>query len=251
MERHLLERMIGAAVLLVALVVIVPAILDGGPDVEDPQVAQQSEPAATPSDAPLRQHTIRLDRPPDSPPVARQPIDEPATPVDEAAMSEPAAQARPTPEPEPESAAVREPEPAPEAQPEPASEPQPEPASEPEVPRTPAPAERQAEAVPEPPRVVAKAPEPEPAAAEPTRVESGWVVQLGSFSNRANAEGLAARTRAKGFDTYLMPIERSGKTLYRVRVGPPRKTRGDAARLADDLRKAGFEGQVAEQRADG
>lgn len=238
MERHLLERMIGAAVLLVALVVIVPAILDGRPDVEDQQEAQQPEPATPAADVPLRQHTIRLDRPPESPPVAREAVDEPAS---AAAISEPMAQARPTPE----SAPAVEPEPEPASEPEPAatSEPEPEPEATPEQPQT-VPA-------PEPSRVVEKIPEPQPAPVEPATLESGWVVQLGSFSNRANAEGLAEQTRAKGFETYLMPIERSGRTLYRVRVGPARKTRGEAARLADDLRKAGFEGQVAEQRADG
>ena len=87
--------------------------------------------------------------------------------------------------------------------------------------------------------------------ARPAALAAGWVVQLGSFSSQANAQGLADRTRAKGFASYLMPIERSGKRLYRVRVGPPRKTRDEAAGLADDLRKAGFKGQVAEQKAGG
>ena len=47
-----------------------------------------------------------------------------------------------------------------------------------------------------------------------------------------------------------MPVQRSGKTLYRVRVGPPSKTRGEASKLAERLAAAGFKGQVAEQKAD-
>ncbi len=236
MERHLLERMIGAAVLLVALVVIVPAILDGRPDVEDTRPAEQPDPASTASDAPLRQHTIRLDRPAERPPIAQRARDKPpsaATIQAPAAKSDAVAEARPTPEPASDRAS--EPEPAA------TSSPAPEPA----------PAQPQTQPAPEPSPVIAKTPDPQPSARESAASASGWIVQLGSFSNRANAERLAERTRAKGFETYLIPIERSGKTLFRVRVGPARKTRGEAARLAEDLRKAGFEGQVAEQRADG
>ena len=72
MERQLLERMIGAGVLLVALVVIVPAILDGRPDADQQTQTRVSEPANAAPEAPLRQHTIRLDQRPDTPPVARQ-----------------------------------------------------------------------------------------------------------------------------------------------------------------------------------
>jgi cell division septation protein DedD len=53
----------------------------------------------------------------------------------------------------------------------------------------------------------------------------------------------------KGFAAYLMPVERSGKTLYRVRVGPPQTSRDKAAKLSDDLRRAGYTGQVTEQVA--
>ncbi|MBT8444311.1 MAG: SPOR domain-containing protein, partial [Gammaproteobacteria bacterium] len=95
------------------------------------------------------------------------------------------------------------------------------------------------------------APEVKPASAPSALLAAGWVVQLGSFSSLANAQGLADKTRAKGFQSYLMPIERSGKTLYRVRVGPPKKSRDEAAKLANQLKQAGFTGQVAEQTAVG
>ena len=223
MERQLLERMIGAGVLLVALVVVVPAILDGRRAGEVEPEAPVAAPEPPDNGAPMRQITIRPDQQADAPPIARDAVETPAEPEPEPVAAEP--------EPEPEPVA---------AEPEPAVEPEPPAAP----PRTEPPAAAKAE--PEP------APEPVKPVVPPTpSIAAGWVVQLGSFSSRENAQGLANRTRERGFDAYLMPIERSGKTLYRVRVGPPRKTRGEAARLADDLKKAGFAGQVAEQTADG
>lgn len=210
MERQLLERMIGAGVLLVALVIIVPAILDGRPDVEDTSQSSATGRDAPGSAVPLRTHTIRLDRRPESPPVARQAV-VPASPPRAA-----------EPESETQAATISTlTTPAPTA----VTEPLPQPA--------PTPAPRQAEP-PKPPAVAAS-----------ERV--GWVVQLGSFSQKANAQRLAEDTRAKGFPAFLMPLERSGKTLYRVRIGP-RDTRESAGELAASLSKAGFTGQVVEQK---
>jgi len=222
MERQLLERMIGAGVLLVALVVIVPAILNGRPDVGGQSQSDPSGQSAEAPDAPLRQHTIRLDRQSDSPPVARQAAGDASAPMP---TSAPATQTKsPTPEPQPK--------PAPTVAATEAKQPAPQPPKQTAKPAQPIPA-------------------PQPAAGRPAAVDAGWIVQLGSFSSRANAQGLADKTRARGFASYLMPIERSGRTLYRVRIGPPSKTRDEASKLADDLRKAGFKGQVAEQKAAG
>lgn len=210
MERQLLERMIGAGVLLVALVIIVPAILDGRPDVEDTSQSSAADRDAPGSAVPSRTHTIHLDRRPESPPVARQA----AVPASPPRAAEP--------ESETQAATLSTPTtPAPTA----VTEPLPQPA--------PTPAPRQAEP-PKPPAVAAS-----------ERV--GWVVQLGSFSQKANAQRLAEDTRAKGFPAFLMPLERSGKTLYRVRIGP-RDTRESAGELAASLSKAGFTGQVVEQK---
>jgi DedD protein len=48
-----------------------------------------------------------------------------------------------------------------------------------------------------------------------------WVVQLGSFSKKDNADGLVNKLRAQGFNAYGDTIEAQGKgTMYRVRIGP-------------------------------
>jgi DedD protein len=83
-----------------------------------------------------------------------------------------------------------------------------------------------------------------PLPVEPVPVpETGWVVQLGSFSSQQNAQRLADEVSGHGFSVFLMPLDRSGKKLYRVRVGP-RDTREQATELAGRLAKVGYSGQV-------
>lgn len=57
---------------------------------------------------------------------------------------------------------------------------------------------------------------PDSPAAEPAGVE----IQVAALSERAMAESLAARLRAKGYRPRIRPSSLSGKTHYRVRVGP-------------------------------
>ena len=76
--------------------------------------------------------------------------------------------------------------------------------------------------------------------------KTGWVVQLGSFSSQQNARQLADKVGGSGFPVFLMELDRSGKKLYRVRVGP-RDTRAQATELAGRLKKAGYSGQVTQQ----
>jgi len=69
-----------------------------------------------------------------------------------------------------------------------------------------------------------------------------YVVQLGSFANRANAERLAQQVHALG---YPVGVSRgtTGRRLYRVQVGPTRD-RAAAEQLAAKLRMQGQRGAV-------
>jgi cell division septation protein DedD len=62
----------------------------------------------------------------------------------------------------------------------------------------------------------------------------GWSVQVGAFSSSATANKLVGDLRQDGFDAYVAPLQRSGKTLHRVRVGPE-DSRAAAERLAGRL----------------
>ncbi|MEN8174993.1 MAG: SPOR domain-containing protein [Pseudomonadota bacterium] len=92
------------------------------------------------------------------------------------------------------------------------------------------------------------APDKEPARAEPEKVEtaprgpSAWVVQVGSFSSRDNADGLVERLRKAGFDTFHEEFRLGGKSLYRVRVGPEidrRRAEKMQVRIADEFKLKG------------
>lgn len=50
-----------------------------------------------------------------------------------------------------------------------------------------------------------------------------WVVQVGSFSQSDNALSLRDKLRENGFTAYVEKYRDSGKTSYRVRVGPELK----------------------------
>lgn len=67
----------------------------------------------------------------------------------------------------------------------------------------------------------------------------GWAVQLGSFASRANAEKLVHQLQARGGSSLYVSASGSGSSLrYRVRVGPL-ADRGAAERAAGKLRAAG------------
>ena len=49
---------------------------------------------------------------------------------------------------------------------------------------------------------------------------TAWVVQLGSFSSKVNADKLNLGLRKSGFPAFVEPLTQKGETSYRVRVGP-------------------------------
>jgi DedD protein len=50
-----------------------------------------------------------------------------------------------------------------------------------------------------------------------------WVVQVGSFSESANALALRDKLRKNGFTAFVEKYRDRGKSSYRVRVGPELK----------------------------
>ncbi len=212
MDRQLLERMIGAAVLIVFLIVVVPAILDS-PGEGPPPVPVVPEDADS-----LRQVTIRPMAEAQTPPLAqaRESADKPP-PVRAEPQTPATAQSRPDAE-----------------------------ADDSSVRPSPAPTVATPPAKPKPPPPKPK-PQPKPAPAPPSAAAPGWVVQLGSFANRQNAQALAKKLRDAGFESYLLPLERDDKTLYRVRVGPAADSKAAAEKLAAGLLAAGHSGRVMRQ----
>ena len=195
MERALKERIIGAVVLVVFVVLVVPIFLDGPPDSGE----VVTERVLLPGQDGAKTQTVVLDRDRTEPvPVAST--------GDEAAQPAPA---QSEPEPEAEAPVIAKQDPV--RRPEKAG-PQPE-------------AEKPAE---------------KPAASSTTGM---WAVQLGSFSNKDNAEKLAADLRKQGYAAFLSQLETGSGTLHRVRIGP-QKDRESAEAMAARLLKVDIKGQV-------
>ncbi|WP_405237675.1 SPOR domain-containing protein [Lentisalinibacter orientalis] len=239
MDRSTKERLTGAIVLVAVAWLVIPVFLDG-PE-EETGTVRQSVDLPGQEGQPTRTRRIVLDprsetvrgeqageKITDPPPATRRlpaPASGSATeeaPDDAVAAAEGASSAdgkadsQADPEP-PRAAQADAPDPASQA----AREPEPEPEPEPETRPAAAPAQQQSSAA----------------------AESLWAVQLGSFSNEENAEGLAADLRDQGFPAFLSRVQSGGRTLHRVRVGP-QGSRDEAEKVAAALAKAGQQGQV-------
>ena len=70
-----------------------------------------------------------------------------------------------------------------------------------------------------------------------------WAVQLGSFSERENAERLAVELKELKFAAFLSQSPSESGGLHRVRIGPL-KDRESADAMAERLQKVGHKGQV-------
>lgn len=223
MDPQLKERLVGAAVLVVAGILFIPQLLDG-PD-ERPAVKVGLELPA--QDSARRTHTIRLD----------VPAERPATKSTGSIVPPVPAVPAPTPAPAAGSGTERQ-----------AGAPPPSVPS----PTEPAPAEAPAKSAPESgPDEKAERPEARPAAAEepaaakpaPAPAAGDWAVQVGSFSSEDNAKRLQSRLNSAGFDTFQARLVTDSGTMHRVRVGPV-ADRAAAESLAARLGKAGYPGRV-------
>lgn len=195
MERPLKERIIGAAILVLFVVLVVPIFLDGPPD----NAEIVSERVMLPGQEDQKTQTVVLDR-------------NRTDPVPLASSAEPAQ-------------------------------------------ATPKPAEQKAQKTVEKPPVLEKKTEPTPKAGTPkakieqrppppaTSTTGMWAVQLGSFSNKENAEKLAADLRKQGYAAFLSQLVTDSGPLHRVRIGP-QKDRESAEAMAGRLLKVGHKGQV-------
>ena len=207
MEDALKARLIGATVLVVLAVLLIPELLSGRKPAE-PVTAQAGAGRGT------RTFTIELDGASGSP-VATQVARSPA----------PTTAPAPLPPPGSEAAQV-----AGEAS-APATVPQPTPAAA--APAT-APEAR-------PEGVASPAPEPAPVQVIPAR--GGWAVQVGAFGSAEAANKLVSQLQSADFAAYVAPVSRSGKTLHRVRVGPVTERAGAAA-LVPALKARGLPATV-------
>ncbi len=197
MERALKERIIGAAVLVLFVVLVVPVFLDGPPDAAE----IVSESVLLPGQEDQKTHTVVLER------NRTEPV--PAATAPDSGSS----QATPK-----------------------SAEPK-----EQKIEDKPPVIKKESELTP---KIAAPPPKPRINTAPPAASTTGmWAVQLGSFSNKENAEKLAADLRKRGYAAFLSQLTTDSGKLHRVRIGP-QKDRESAAAMASRLLKADHEGQV-------
>lgn len=209
MDRALKERVVGAIVLVVFIVLVVPVFLDG--PAEDVAVVSESVTLPGQNGQTGKRQTIVLERDRTEPvPVSAAPRPE----VTDAA---------PADEPVETVAGTRADEPATRSSPA---------ADEP--------VQQAAAPVADEPPADRRDPPPAPAAQSATGM---WAVQLGSFSNKDNAERLATELRGKGYAAFLSQLSSASGQLHRVRVGP-QKDRSSAEDIAAQLARGGHRGQV-------
>jgi DedD protein len=204
------ERLTGALILVGLVVVLVPELLSG----PIRPASHAHGPAASAEEPPLRSYTISLADEPHGGGGAARP--QPSTP---------AAPAMPAAEPAAAPAASDPGQPAAGA-----------PAAVPTIPPVSTPS---AAAPPH----AAPAPSSSPPMNPPPAAAAGaYMVQLGSFANRANAERLAQQVHALG---YPVAVSRgtTGRRLYRVQAGPARD-RAAAEQMAAKLHAQGHDGKV-------
>lgn len=213
METSSKERLTGALLVVLALVILAPELLSGRRAAE-----RGTPPAQNPEEgAPLQTYEVQLDGSGSLP----------ATPRDVPAATAAEIAAVPPPVTESEAATAAATKAAP-----PASQQQGKPAASGES--RPAPAKPAVTADNRQPQAKS---EKQPASdATPGAATAGlWWVSLGVFASRDNAQQLAAKLRAAGFAIDVSQTSSKGKELYRVRAGPvpDRSTAGALqARLA-------------------
>jgi DedD protein len=211
MDSRAKQRLTGAVILVALFVLLVPELLTGPRGADAPGTAAEEG---------MRRYTIDLNAA--NPPAP--PVESPASPA--VALPQPASAdvlAKPGDAAEPAAVpAAAAPQPATVA-----SAATVTPAAAQAPPPAPAPA----------PRVEAS--KPAPATAGP----GSFVVQLGSFASRDNADRLVRDMTAKGFAAFVAPIRSGDHDLYRVRVGPTRD-RAQAEALAAQLRRVGQSGSI-------
>jgi DedD protein len=218
MDEQVKARLIGATVLVVIAVALVPELLSG------PKRAVEAEPA---SEGSRGMRTVTIDLGGDGTTSTSTGTARPATVSGSAGegtrpstIDAPGAAANVPAGAEPPAAAIESPEI--------------EPAAATVADNTP---------VVAPPAAVASKPAPQAATPTQASAAGGWTVQVGAFSAAATARKLVADLGRDGMPAYVAPLERGGKTLHRVRVGPV-ASKAAAEQLAARLKTRGLPGSI-------
>jgi DedD protein len=206
MDRRVKERLVGASILVLLIILIVPELLSGPAPVPAPPLSPM-RPAEPGRSVTLDLKTSRAQN------VAAPTLDPIAAPAPAApsAMPNSAAPSAATPGAAMPGATVPS-------------------------------AAMPSAATPAPAAAPVENPQPHPtsvaAAGKPATAGHAWAVQVGSFGSHENADKLARQLKTQGFAVYVSPGGSGNSLRYRVRVGPM-ADREAAAQTAAKLKTLG------------
>jgi DedD protein len=201
MDRRLKERLIGASILGLLIVLVVPELLSG-PKPQAPPAIHLS------SGAPQVTRNVTVDLA-----TSKAPSSDSAETVSGTGAAASAASGEVTAP----SAAPAAPSTSPPSAP-PIAAPAAQPTAPPGAPPVAAPAAASAGAAPAASMSGARVETPAPSPISPK--PGAWSVQLGSFASRSNADNLSRQLKAQGFSVYVLSGGTGPTLRYRVRIGP-------------------------------
>lgn len=228
MDRRVKERLVGATILMVLAVLIVPELLSGpkrAPKVAPPTQSTVSEPVrnvtvdlTTNKQAPAEDDTASA-----AAPSSQAETDSVVT-SDASASQAPMPQAAHEPVTPPSIATLQAQQPAPQGSL--AVE------NSPSIPKSAPPSSKNSA-----PHAVSRD------LGQADGSHHRWAAQIGSFASRANAEKLEHQLKAQSFSAYIVSSGAGRSLLYRVRVGPM-PDRAAAERVIAKLHKEGHTASV-------
>jgi DedD protein len=211
MDRRVKARLVGASILVVLIVLIVPELLSGPPDPAPVPVGPRL-PVSAPE--PVRNITVDL--------ATSKAPEPPATEAAASSAPPPAARSAERANAAAGADARTGANAAPLSDTHPSEAPPPA--------RPPGPASTAS--------LETAAPAPISPSTKPAMAGKAWAVQLGSFASRANADKLVRQLKAQGFSVYVVSGGSGPSMRYRVRIGPM-ADRGTAAQAVAKLKSAG------------
>jgi DedD protein len=238
MDRRVKERLVGASILVVLIVLIVPELLSGPPG-PAPAAVGPRLPVNTPAE-PVRNVTVDLATS-KAPETAASSAQSPEARDADAASATASAAADPDASTGAQAAPPAEAPPAvsPRAEVPPAISRRADtsPADTPHAAVTPR-AAPSASLETTGPAPISGSVTKQAMAAKAAKARRAWALQLGSFASRANADKLVHQLKAQGFPVYIVPGGSGPSLRYRVRVGPM-VDRGSATQALAKLKSAG------------
>jgi DedD protein len=212
-RRRARRRLVGAVVLVVVMVAVLPMVLDDKPRPVNQDIAITMPSTSIPAKDASEFTSKIVPMPPAAKPAAEGPAGTP--------------EAKPEQKPAPAQVEAARPE---------------MPVDKHEAQKAAAPA-KPAEQKPETKAVAAKAAKPAETKSEVTKPKEGYVVRLGAFADSANARKRLADLKAKGVKAYAETVKTPGGEKTRVRAGPY-GTQAEAEKVRDKLKTAKIDGDV-------